>query len=118
MNEPSKGYSPKCPPFPGITIRKEAKIAIHTKTVRDYVLEDLQFVTLDYDPAESVLTIKPTDKNNPHALEIKKGRDKMPVIKCKDFLDQSGIPYQDGPGKIFKADWDDDSKAILVKVSY
>jgi outer membrane usher protein FimD/PapC len=103
---------------PGITIRREAKICIHKQTLREYGLEDLKFVTLEYDADKSLLKIRPSVEGNSSSFEVVRERGNVSVILCREWLDQNQIPYQDGPAKVFNAEWDKGSQTILVKLSY
>lgn len=118
MNETNKGRDPRLLPFPGITIRRDAKICIHKQTLGEYDLGDLEYVTLEYHPAEYMLMITPSYEEGPPACKTTREKDNTPVIQCQDFLDLIKFPYKDGPEKAFKADWDEFTGAILVKLSY
>jgi hypothetical protein len=117
MNDTKRAYNTLTSP-PGITIRREAKICIHKQTLREYGLEDLKFVTLEYDADKSLLKIRLSVEENPSSFEVIKERGDVRVILCKEWLDENQIPYGDGPAKVFKADWDKSSETILVKLSY
>ncbi len=118
MSEKKRPNNPKSPPFPGITVRTEGEICIHKQTLEKYDLGDLDYVTLEYHPAESLLIITPSHEKKPPAREVKREKDNTPIIQCQDFLDLIKFPYKDGPEKVFKADWDKFTGAILVKLSY
>ena len=117
MNDTKKPCNTLLAP-PGVTIRREAKICIHKQTLREYGLEDLQFVTLEYDAGMSLLKIQPSVEENSSSFKVVRERGNVPIILCKEWLDENQIPYQDGPAKVFKADWDKSSETILVKLSY
>lgn len=117
MNERKKPYNRGFGP-PGITIRKEAKICIHKQTLRTYGLEDLQFVTFEYDADKSLLKIQASDEQNPSSFKVVREKDNVPVVLCKEWLNENQIPYKEGPAKVFEAAWDDDSKTILVKLNH
>jgi hypothetical protein len=118
MKNIKRSYNPKSPPFPGITIRREGKIYIHKQTLEEYDLGDLEYVTLEYHPAESMLMITPSYEEGPPARKTTREKDNTPVIQCQDLLDLIEFPYKDGPEKVFKANWDEFTGAILVKLSY
>jgi hypothetical protein len=117
MNDTEKRHSTVTAP-PGVTIRKEAKICIHKQTMRAYGLDDLQFVTLEYDAGESLLKIQVADEETPSSYKVVRERDHTPVVLCKEWLDENQIPYQDGAKVLNDVEWDPDSKTILVKLSY
>lgn len=117
MNGSKKGSHPASAP-PGVTIRKQGKICIHKQTLRAYGLEDLQFVTLEYDAGTSMLKIQPTVEENPSSFKVLRANGNVPVIPCKEWLDENQIPYQDGAKVFNDVDLDLDSKTILVKLSY
>ena len=118
MNEIRRPGNPKSPPFPGITIRTDGKICIHKQTLEEYDLGDLEYVTLEYHPAERMLMITPSYEEEPPAHEVKREKDDTPVVQGKELLDLIAFPYKDGPEKVFRADWDEFTGAILVKLSY
>jgi hypothetical protein len=118
MSEIKRPNNPKSPPFPGITVRREGKICILKQTLEEYDLGDLDYVTLEYHPAESLLIITPSYEEVPPSHEVKREKDNTPVIQCQDFLDLIKFSYKDGPEKVFKANWDEFTGAILVKLSY
>ena len=103
---------------PGITIRKEAKMCIHKQTLRAYGLEDLQFVTLEYDAGESLLKVQVADEETPSSFKVVREKDNTPVVLCKEWLDENQIPYKDGAKVFNDVEWDLDSKTILVKLTY
>ncbi len=117
MNGSKKGSHPASAP-PGVTIRKQAKICIHKQTLRAYGLEDLQCVTLEYDAGKSLLKIQVADEETPSSYRVVREKDNVPVIPCKEWLDENQIPYKDGPARVFNTDWDKGSETILVKLSY
>lgn len=116
MNGSKKGSHPASAP-PGVTIRKEAKICIHKQTLRAYGLEDLQFVTLEYDASESLLKIQVAEEEVPSSYRVVREKDNVPVVLCKEWLDENQIPYKDGAKVFNDVEWDDNSKTILVKLS-
>ena len=118
MNEIKRPRNPKSPPFPGITIRRDGKICIHKQTLEEYDLGDLEYVTLEYHPAEHVLMITPSYEEEPPAHEVKREKDDTPVVQCQELLDLIEFPYRDGPEKVFKADWDEFTGALLIRLSY
>jgi hypothetical protein len=117
MNDTKKRHQPVTAP-PGVTIRKEAKMCIHKQTLRAYGLEDLQFVTLEYDAGESLLKIQVADEVTSSSFKVVREKDNTPVVLCKDWLDQNQIPYKDGAKVLNDVEWDENSKTILVKLSY
>ena len=118
MNKINRLYNPKSPPFPGITIRRNGEISIHKQTLEEYDLGDLDYATIEYHPAESMLMITPSYEEKPPAHKVRRENDDTPVIQCRDLLDLIKFPYKEGPEKAFKADWDEFTGAILVKLSY
>jgi len=117
MNGSKKGSHPAFAP-PGVTIRKQAKICIHKQTLRAYGLEDLQFVTLEYDAGKSLLKIQVADEETPSSFKVVREKDNVPVVLCKEWLDENQIPYKDGAKVFNDVEWDLDSKTILVKLTY
>jgi len=118
MNKIKRPCNPKSPPFPGITIRRDGKICIHKQTLEEYDLGDLEYVTLEYHPAEYMLMITPSYEEEPPAHEVKREKDDTPVVQCQELLDLIEFPYRDGPEKVFKADWDEFTGALLIRLSY
>lgn len=118
MNEMKRSRITKSPPFSGITILRDGKICIHKQTLEEYDLGDMEYVTLEYHPAESVLMITPSYEECPSARKTIIGEDKTPAVQSQDLLDLIKFPYKDGTEKAFKADWDEFTGAILVKLGY
>ena len=113
MNTVKKGSQRRELP-PGITIRKDGTISLHKEAIVLFGLQDMKFAVLDYNAEESTLSIKPSGED-PSALPILLERGQTYVIKAQEFLDQSGIAYQEG-SKQYDAQWDEANKAIVVKI--
>lgn len=100
---------------PEITIRKDGTISLHKEAIVEFGLQDMKFAVLDYNAEESTLSIKPSGED-PSALPILLERGQTYVTKAQEFLDQSGIAYQEG-SKVYDAQWDEDNKAIVVQIA-
>jgi hypothetical protein len=100
---------------PGITIRKDGTVSLHKEAIVEFGLQDMKFAVLDYNAEESQLSITPSVED-PSALPILLERGQTYVIKAKEFLDQSGIAYQER-SKVYDVQWDEENKAIVVQIA-
>jgi hypothetical protein len=99
---------------PGVTLRKDRRISIHNATIEQFGLQEMKFAVLSYDPERSILSITPSgDKES--ALPVVRFASGPPVIECGDLLDEFGIERQ-AESRAYSAQWDDASKAIVVKL--
>ena len=114
MNAVKKGSQRRELP-PGITIRKDGTVSLHKEAIVLFGLQDMKFAVLDYNAEESQLSITPSGED-PSALPILLERGQTSVIKAQEFLDQSGIAYQEG-SKAYDAQWDEPNKAIVVQIA-
>ena len=114
MNTVKKGSQRRELP-PGITIRKDGTISLHKEAIVLFCLQDMKFAALDYNAQESQLSIAPSGEV-PSALPILLERGQTSVIKAQEFLDQSGIAYQEG-SKQYEAQWDEANQAIVVTIA-
>lgn len=100
---------------PGITVRKDRRISIHKVTIAQFGLEQMNFAVITYDPETSTLSIKPSGEEE-SALPIVRHSSGPPFIESEDLLDELGIERQE-ESKSYSAEWDEASKAILVKLA-
>ncbi len=100
--------------FQGITIRKGGVVCIHRMTVEAHGLSGIEFVDLEYDPKESVLTIKPT-QTPPSTFPVSKEPLGTVAIKCRPFMLSNGISHNE-ESKRYAVEWNEEEKAFKVKI--
>ena len=106
------------PDWAAVTVRRNGSLSINSHAVETYDLAKKHFVTLHFDPAESIMAIKPLEGNSePSTFRIRREKNKTLVISCQAFLKHCKIPYKEG-SRIYKAGFDEKQGMILVKVSY
>jgi hypothetical protein len=100
--------------FQGITVRKGGVVCIHRMTLEAHGLSGIEFVDLEYDPKESVLTIKPTE-TVPSTLAVSKEPGGTIAIRGRPFMLKNGISHEE-ESKRYAVEWDEAEKALKVKI--
>lgn len=104
------------PDVPAVTIRKNGSVCINQKAVDEFNLTKMRFASLHFDRDEALLGIRPEENSSDSSsFKICKEKGKTFTISCQGFLKNCGIPFRKG-SKVFKAEWNDEAKMILVKL--
>jgi len=104
------------PDRPAVTIRKNGTLCINRRAIEEFGLQEMQFVTLHFDPDKSLFGIKPEpDNTDTSVFKVSKEKNRTFVISCQGFLKHCGIPFKEG-SRVMRADYDGKAKMILVKI--
>ena len=106
----------RVPDFPALTIRKNGNISIHQLSVDLYGLMGTKHVSIDFDPIEATLEIKPSIDNTGAPYKVSKERSGALVISGREFLDQNGIPYSGG-SRVLPTQWNPAKGCIVARLS-
>ena len=106
----SRRFSPK------VTVWEDGIISINRTAIEQFGLQGMKFAMLSFDAKGLTFSIKPSGDED-SALPVLRYGSKPPVIESQDFLEENGFDYKMGPF-VYDAQWDEASKAILVKINY
>ncbi len=106
----SRRFSPK------VTVWDDGVISINRTAIELFGLQEMKFAMLSFAPNRLAFSIKPSGDED-SALPVLRYGSAPPIIESQDFLEENGFDYEMGPF-VYDAQWDEASKAILVRIDY